>query len=112
MRARVQRISAWALVLLGLCHTGATPVFFSALSPAAVWFVGGGLALVFLGIVNLLPVSTVRDTALRMAANLLGLAFGVVVVWVVPVPQALLALILLGSVAVATAARRKEVQSW
>ena len=46
------RITAYSLSL-GVIHTALTPLFYDRFSPDALWFAGTGLALVFLGLLNL-----------------------------------------------------------
>jgi hypothetical protein len=81
-----------------------TARYHDALTPAAVWFAGAGLALVFLGLLNLVAARQ-RKRALSLVclmANLVGVAYGVTVVITLPVLQAVVALVLLASVTVTT----------
>lgn len=51
---RLYLVLAILIVLLGLFHVASTPRFFDELSNRAIWFVGGGLAMILTGILNLL----------------------------------------------------------
>src|SRR5262245_14973437 len=42
------------IVALGLVHIAATPRLFTSLTPGAVWFASGGLAIILTGTLNLL----------------------------------------------------------
>jgi hypothetical protein len=93
-----------ALVLIGILHTVMTAYYYDSLTPAAIWFAGAGLALVYLGVLNLVTARH-RQRWLGLVcllANLAGVAFGVLGVITVPVPQAVVALVLLASVTVTT----------
>jgi hypothetical protein len=75
----VFKISAYALVLLGIIHAVLTPVFYKTFSPAAVWFAGAGLALIFLGMLNIAAVRVSQQWfyTLCIVANLVGTGFGI-----------------------------------
>jgi hypothetical protein len=95
------------MILIGLTHTALTPVFATAFNPGAVWFAGAGIASVFLGLLNLAARHcTGRGVrSLTIAANVIGLLYGLGIVMVVPEPQAIAAIVILialliGSVAV------------
>jgi hypothetical protein len=93
-----------ALVLAGAGHIVMTARYYEGLTPAAVWFAGAGLALVFLGLLNLVAACQ-RQRSLGLVcltANLIGVAYGVAVVLTLPVVQAVVALVLMASVTVTT----------
>jgi hypothetical protein len=48
---KVYGVLSWGVIALGLFHMASTP---RALTPAAVWFFGGGMAIVLTGALNLL----------------------------------------------------------
>ena len=53
---RVQRIAGALIAVQGAGHTFVgTPMFFRSVSRDAVWFAGAGLAMIFLGLLNLAP---------------------------------------------------------
>ncbi|HEX8695119.1 MAG TPA: hypothetical protein VF746_22090 [Longimicrobium sp.] len=108
MRA-IRRVCAWLLVALGGVHVLYTAVEHDALTPDAVWFAGAGLALVFLGMLNLAaPAADHRSArAVLRAADLLGVAYGLLAVIAVPVPQAFLGLGLMLVLAAAAFAPRR-----
>lgn len=92
----IRRVCAWLLVALGAAHVLFTAVEHDALSPDAVWFAGAGLALVFLGLLNLAVAAADHRPAdaICRVANVLGAAYGLLAVIAVPVPQAFLGLAL------------------
>ena len=82
--------SATLLSGMGLVHILATGWFYSALSLDALWFAGSGLAILLLGILNLLRLRD-RDPLLRsvgLFANLLGVILLVLLCIVLGEPQA------------------------
>jgi hypothetical protein len=46
------------LIILGVCHTSFTPVFYKTFDLNALWFAGTGLAFVFLGLINVFRLQT------------------------------------------------------
>lgn len=97
--ATFHRITAYALTVLGIVHALGTLVFYDAFTPNAVWFAGTGLALVFLGMLNLAATSP-RGWLLCRIANVAGAVFGLLAVLAVPEPQAYLGLLLLAALVV------------
>jgi hypothetical protein len=73
----VDRLVAVLILLLGAFHTSLAPVFRGRSDIAGMWFLSGGLMLIFLGLLNLVragsPGAAARWAAL--AANILALAF-------------------------------------
>jgi hypothetical protein len=51
---RLYLVLACLILLLGLVHVSATFALFDALTSRAVWFAGGGMAIIFTGVLNLL----------------------------------------------------------
>ena len=76
MRA-VDRLVAVLILLLGIVHASLAPVFHGGTGIAGMWFLSGGLMLIFLGLLNLVrtgaPGAAARWAAL--GANILTLAF-------------------------------------
>lgn len=99
MLKTVHRISTFLLIALGVVHTSLTPVLVGRLSQGAMYFAGAGLAMIFVGFLNVIlngeagRQATVR--ALTYAANLLVLAFGALAVLVIREPQAYFGMLLL-----------------
>lgn len=95
----LHRICAILLIALGVVHTALTPVFYGRLSPGAMWFAGSGLAMIFVGFLNVAFGRVVgRDAVIRAlcyAANLLTLVFEVLIVVVDGEPQVLFGLVLI-----------------
>lgn len=73
----LDRIIAVLIVLFGAAHAALAPVFRGHYDAAGMWFLSGGLMIIFLGLMNLVragcPAGAVRWASL--AANLMGLAF-------------------------------------
>ncbi|HKL37828.1 MAG TPA: hypothetical protein VJ876_02970 [Bacteroidales bacterium] len=55
------KIAAYLLVLLGIVHIALTPLFFKQFGLDVLWFAGTGLALVFLGNLNLIVMLSRRS---------------------------------------------------
>jgi len=89
------RITAYSLSL-GVIHTALTPLFYDQFSPDALWFAGTGLALVFLGLLNLMAERVWEVWALNIciAANLIGCVYGILVAIALPEIQAYIAVII------------------
>lgn len=90
------KVIAYLLMLLGVIHTALTPMFYKSFSLRAVWFAGAGLALIYLGLLNIATeqVNQPRIFTICIAANLIGIAFGVLIIFVLPEIQAIIALVL------------------
>jgi asparagine N-glycosylation enzyme membrane subunit Stt3 len=94
---KLYKILSYLLILLGVIHIAFTPVFVSTFSPAAVWFVAGGLALVFLGLLNLIAIQAAKRLTFStcLIANLIGIVYGILIVIAVTEPHAFAALVLI-----------------
>jgi hypothetical protein len=72
----VDRLAAVLILLLGTIHAGLAPVFRGRYDGAGMWFLSGGLMLIFLGLLNLVRTGSPGAAARRAAlANILALAF-------------------------------------
>ena len=89
----VHKVSAWVLVGLGILHTALTPLFSPGFTIDALWFAGTGLGILFLGLFNLAMLRMPVASTLCLIANLIGSVYGILIVIVLPVPQAFLALL-------------------
>jgi hypothetical protein len=85
----LDRIIAVLIVLFGATHAALAPVFRGHYDGAGMWFLSGGLMIIFLGLMNLVragsPAAAPRWAAL--AANVMGLAFTAGLVPLVPLRQ-------------------------
>ena len=106
------RITAYSLSL-GVIHTALTPLFYDRFSPDALWFAGTGLALVFLGLLNLVAERVWEVWALNIciAANLIGCVYGALVVIALPEIQAYAALLIFVAVATGSILARLNTRS-
>jgi hypothetical protein len=60
---RLDQISSWFLVALGCVHNFvAAPLIYKTLTPQALWFIAGGLALWYAGFINVLRCRAVRTS--------------------------------------------------
>ena len=89
------RITAY-LLLIGVIHTALTPVFYHEFSPDALWFAGTGLALVFLGLLNITAERVFEPWILNICvvANLVGCIYSILIVIVLPEIQAVAGLLI------------------
>jgi hypothetical protein len=104
MTRTIHSIASYLLIALGAVHTALTPVFYGRLTPNAMWFAGAGLAMIFVGFLNvLLSRGAGRDTPSRVlvyVANLLTLAFGAVTVALDGEPQVIFGMLLIATITV------------
>jgi len=95
----IHKISSWLLVALGVVHTALTPMFYGRLSPGAMWFAGAGLAMIFVGFLNIAFARVAgKDRVIRILcylANLTTAAFGVLIVVVDNEPQVIFGMLLI-----------------
>lgn len=81
----IDRILAWVLLVLGCVHCAVTFVVHKAFTVEAIWFVSGGLVLIFGALLNLVRIAMPDDTLPAQAsalANLLLFAlFGIAMTW-------------------------------
>jgi hypothetical protein len=95
----VHQISSVLLRALGVVHTALTPVFYGRFTLGALWFAGSGLAMIFVGLLNLtLDRDASRDRLVKVfchAANLLTLFFGFLIVTLDLEPQVILGFVLI-----------------
>ena len=92
-RFRVVHLAASGLLaIIALAHAGLTGRFYDTWSPEAVWFLGTGLGLLLLALLNLshIGVEPCRQPTARLvrAANWGFAIFGLGAVLAVPEPQA------------------------
>lgn len=99
MLKTLHKISSLLLVALGVVHTALTPVFYENFSHNALWFAGSGLAMIFVGLLNItLSRDVGRDRLVRAccyAANLLIVVFGFLMVAVNREGQVIFGLVLI-----------------
>jgi len=78
------RVFAWALLLLGCIHCAGTFVAFKTITLDAIWFVTGGLAMIFGALLNLVRLGLPDDKLPARASALANLLLFAVFVAVVP----------------------------
>jgi hypothetical protein len=102
-------------LFLGVIHTALTPVFHDEFAPDALRFAGTGLALVFLGLLNIMAERTFEPWMLNIgiAANLVGSIWAALVAIALPEIQAFLSLIIFLAVPTnSVLVRLKEMPFW
>ena len=99
MLRKIHLTSSVLLTALGVVHTAMTPVFYGRFTHNALWFAGSGLAMMFVGFLN---ITLNRDAGRgRLAptlchiANLLTAVFGALIVRVNTEPQVILGFVLI-----------------
>jgi len=107
----VYQASVWALIGLGILHTLLTPLFYSSFSGDALWFAGTGVGLLFLGLFNLTVLRAPERVAFHLClpANIIGFVYGILIVIVLPEPQAFLALLAFLGVTIGLISARKSI---
>lgn len=105
------KITAYSLSLLGVVHTVLTPLFYDRLSPDALWFAGTGLALAFLGLLNLVAERAWQAWAINIcvAANVVSCIYGILIVVALPEIQAFVAAIVFIAIVIASILARQNV---
>ena len=102
---RVHLGASWLLALLAVAHSALTAVFYDRWTANAVWFLGTGLGLLLLAVLNLthIGVEPCRHLSARLVriANPVFALFGVGAVIAVPEPQAFAVLLGLTAQAIA-----------
>ena len=73
----LDRIVAILVMLLGCIHSAFSPVFHGHYDDTGMWFLSGGLMMIFIGLMNLVRTASTGAAArwAAQAANVLGLAF-------------------------------------
>jgi hypothetical protein len=91
----IHKICSWIILVLGVGHTMAIPIFYLGFTEDALWFAGTGLGLVFLGLLNLEVIRNPTSAGffLCIAADALAsLLFGIMLPLIgLNAPQAYLA---------------------
>ena len=99
MPKSLHKISSILLVALGAVHTALTPVFYGRFTLNALWFAGSGLAMLFVGFLNIaLSRDVGRDRLIRIlcyVANLLTVFFGFLMVTQNREPQVIFGFVLI-----------------
>lgn len=93
------------LLALGVVHTALTPVFARDTLEDAVWFSGSGLAVLFVGLLNLAARRGGGQGLWSMsaAAGTVASVWGLILVVAIPEPHAFLALVVLVATTVLSA---------
>lgn len=93
------KVITFLLLLLGIIHEVATPLFYATLTIDTVWFIGGGLVLILTALINFINMMTYSSkVAVRYICNMsnvVGLAYTILIVMCLSKPQAFIAFLLL-----------------
>ena len=75
----LHRVSTFLILALGILHISLTPVFFRSFTSGALWFVSGGMMIIFLSFFNFILMSDAgKQRLVRVfthTANVIGLMF-------------------------------------
>ena len=93
---KLYKIASYLLILLGIIHSGFTPIFYKTFNADALWFFGTGLTYIFMGLYNLASIKVKINSISRIAVilNFVGTIFTMAITYIIREPQAYLALIL------------------
>ena len=93
---KLYKIASYLLILLGVIHSGFTPIFYKTFNADALWFFGTGLTYIFMGLYNLASIKVKINSISRIAVilNFVGTIFTMAITYIIREPQAYLALIL------------------
>ena len=94
MRRKIDYIFTTFLIILGICHTALTPMFYKIFDLNALWFAGTGLAFMFLGLFNVSRLKTTEKfiKILCSVGNALAFIFCILIVMQLTQPQAFICL--------------------
>ena len=107
----LDRIVAILIMLQGAIHGSFSSVFHGRYDGAGMWFLSGGLMMIFLGLLNLARAGSPGAAArwASLAANVLGLAFVLGLVPLAPLrqnPQVAVAILLMAGATLFSLLRR------
>ncbi len=107
---RFYRFASFALAL-GIVHTALTPLFYRHLTTDALWFAGTGLALVFLGLLNIASERAWKAWMLNIciAANFVACIYGGLILSILPEIQAYAAMLIFAAVFTGSVSARLEL---
>jgi hypothetical protein len=116
------KVSTFLILALGILHISLTPMIFHSLTTSALWFVSGGVVIIFLSFFNFILIGDGgRQRIVRWlthTANLIGLAFGCAMLIIEsrrafpgPTSWVVLALLIFETVAAFYYASRRSSQS-
>ncbi|MCK5169525.1 MAG: hypothetical protein KAQ75_06580 [Bacteroidales bacterium] len=90
------KIATYLLILLGVIHSGFTPIFYKTFNADALWFFGTGLTYIFMGLYNLasLKVKIKSITSIAIILNFIGTIFTMAITYILREPQTYAALVL------------------
>jgi hypothetical protein len=78
------RLFAWALLILGCMHSAGTFIAYKTLGLEAIWFLTGGLTMIFCALLNLIRAARPADKLTLGASTLANLLLFAVFVIAVP----------------------------
>ncbi|NIM15919.1 MAG: hypothetical protein GTO45_28295 [Candidatus Aminicenantes bacterium] len=107
------KVVAYLLILLGAIHTALTPMFYNEFSLGALWFAGAGLALIYLGLLNIVAERIYQNWILTICivANLIGTAFCVLIMFILHEIQAIIGLILFLAITISSIYARLSLKT-
>lgn len=97
MKTKIDYTFTVLLIVLGICHTSFTPLFYKIFDLNALWFAGTGLAFVFLGIINVSRLQSTKmlSKVLCSISNALALTFCILIYLKMAQPQVFISLFIL-----------------
>ena len=97
MLSKLDAVAIGGLIVAGTIHTVFTPIFNPAWTLETVWFAGTGLALIFLGLLNIARRRSTDAMVRRLSggANIVGLIYMGVVVGFIAAPHVLAIMVFL-----------------
>lgn len=89
------KIGITLFMLMGIIHAAFTPAFYKEYDEGALWFLGTGLCLFFLGMLNIGAIYAKYKPLINftIVSNIIGVLFLIAIVYVMPAFQAILVLI-------------------
>lgn len=110
---KIYRIFSYLTIVSGIIHIGFTPVFYSSLSINAIWFIGTGLAVCFLGLLNLSDLISEDNIVLRISivSNILFFIFSISCAIAVNEPHAYLFILIIFGLLIGSVFRHSNLKN-
>ena len=77
---RYQTISAWIFIALSILHTAVGFIYNKSISEKVFWFFTGGMALFYVGVINLIQIKNQADNFTRIITVISNLVMAIFVI--------------------------------
>lgn len=93
---KTYKIASFLLVILGAVHALLTPFFYQTINADSLWFLGTGLAYIFMGLYNLasIKVKIISIFNIAILLNFIATIFTIAITYLLREPQSFVAMVL------------------